>query len=57
MPVDTRNPPNAPAQARSHRLDFSEADRIDDNELNEILWLALKGGQAPPPPTRSVFSR
>ncbi len=58
MALDERNPPKAPAAARSARLDFSEADRIDDNELNEILWLALKGGgTAAPAPTRSVFSR
>ncbi len=58
MELDVRNPPNAPAVARSARLDLSEADRIDDNELNAILWLALKGaGAVPPTPTRSVFSR
>ncbi len=57
MPLDERNPPGAPTQARSDRLDFSEADRIDDQELNEILWLALKGGTSAPAPTRSVFSR
>ncbi len=58
MELNERNPPNAPAAARSGRLDFSEADRIDDNELNAILWLALRGGGAvPPTPTRSVFSR
>jgi hypothetical protein len=40
------------------RLDFSEADRIDDLELNDILWVALKGEHAAPPsPTRSVFAR
>jgi YVTN family beta-propeller protein len=41
---------------RSARLDFQEADRNDDDELNEILWLAIKG-TTPPPPVRSFFSR
>jgi DNA-binding beta-propeller fold protein YncE len=58
IPLDEKNPPNAPAAARSMRLDFSEADRIDDLELNDILWVALKGEHAAPPsPTRSVFAR
>jgi YVTN family beta-propeller protein len=53
-----RNPPRSPTAARSARLDFSEADRIDDNELNQILWIAIKGSGAPPPaPMRSIFSR
>jgi DNA-binding beta-propeller fold protein YncE len=53
-----RNPQRSPTAARSARLDFSEADRIDDNELNQILWIAIKGTEAPPPaPVRSVFSR
>jgi hypothetical protein len=35
---------------RSSRMDFSEYDRIDDFELNEILWRAVKGKDAPIPP-------
>jgi YVTN family beta-propeller protein len=35
---------------RSSRMDFSEVDRIDDFELNEILWRAVKGLDAPVPP-------
>jgi hypothetical protein len=31
-------------------MDFSEYDRIDDFELNEILWRALKGPDAAIPP-------
>ncbi len=37
---------NAPLAARSLKLDFEEADRIDDDELNDILWLAIKGTPA-----------
>ncbi len=35
---------------RSARMDFSEYDKIDDFELNEILWRAIKGAEAPLPP-------
>ena len=31
-------------------MDFSEYDKIDDFELNEILWRAIKGSDAPLPP-------
>lgn len=54
-PLDERNGPS-PTAARSERMNWSEADMIDDNELNEILWLAIKG-TTPPTPTRSFFSR
>jgi phospholipase C len=51
-----RNPAQTAGAARSARLNFEEADRIDDDELNEILWLAIKG-TPPPPPVRSFFGR
>ncbi|MDX2035250.1 MAG: alkaline phosphatase family protein [Isosphaeraceae bacterium] len=35
---------------RSAKMDFTEYDRIDDFELNEILWHAVKGKDAPMPP-------
>jgi YVTN family beta-propeller protein len=35
---------------RSRRMDFTEYDRIDDFELNEILWRAIKGADAALPP-------
>ncbi len=56
IPLDEKNPPNNPTAARTLRMDFTEADRIDDNELNEILWLAVKGTE-PPVPMRSLFGR
>jgi hypothetical protein len=37
-------------------MDFKDADRIDDDELNDILWAAIKGTGAPAP-VRSYFSR
>jgi len=54
--LDEMNPPSGPLAARSLVLDWSEADLIDDDELNEILWLAIKGTE-PPAPTRSYFGR
>jgi len=51
-----RNPANSATAARSRRLDFDEADQIDDDELNDILWAAIKGTPAPAP-MRSYFSR
>jgi hypothetical protein len=35
---------------RSNKMDFSEYDKIDDFELNEILWHAVMGKDAPQPP-------
>jgi YVTN family beta-propeller protein len=35
---------------RSSKMDFSDVDLIDDFELNEILWHAIKGADAPVPP-------
>jgi YVTN family beta-propeller protein len=56
IPLDTRNPAVSATAARSGRMDFSEADRIDDDELNDILWRAIRGTD-PPAPVRSYFAR
>ncbi|HEX6893897.1 MAG TPA: hypothetical protein VF146_01415, partial [Bryobacteraceae bacterium] len=56
IPLDTRNPANSATAARSSRLNFEEADLNDDDELNDILWLAIRGTD-PPPPVRSLFVR
>jgi YVTN family beta-propeller protein len=48
--VNVKNGPLAYGAERSSRMDFSEYDRIDDFELNEILWRAVKGKDAPLPP-------
>jgi hypothetical protein len=50
-----KNPARSTTAARSAKMDFDEADDIDDDELNEILWIAIKGTE-PPPPVRSYFS-
>lgn len=54
--LDERNPAGAPTAAASNRMDFTEADQIDDDELNEILWRAIRKTE-PPAPVRSYFAR
>ena len=51
-----KNPPKSLTAARSRKLDFSRSDLADDDELNDILWLAIKGTPAPAP-VHSSFSR
>jgi DNA-binding beta-propeller fold protein YncE len=50
------NPRNGPGAKESSRLDFSAPDLVDDQELNALIWHAVKKGD-PPAPTRSVFGR
>ncbi len=52
--LEERNPAASPSAARSRQLDFSDADRADDDELNDILWRAIRRSE-PPPPVRSFF--
>ena len=48
--LDAVNSPLAYGADRSNKMDFDEYDRIDDFELNEILWRAIKGEDAAIPP-------
>jgi YVTN family beta-propeller protein len=50
-----KNPARSATAARSAQMDFDDADEIDDDELNAILWTAIKGTE-PPVPVRSYFS-
>ena len=52
--LDERNPKQSATAERSAKMDFSEADRVDDDELNEILWRAIRRTE-PPVPVRSYF--
>ena len=54
--LEDRNPANSSTAARSARLDFSKEDLNDDDEMNDILWRAIRGTD-PPPPVRSMFAR
>jgi hypothetical protein len=58
VPLETRNAAGSPTAARSIKMDFHDADDIDDDELNGILWAAIKGPGVPmPEPVRSRFAR
>lgn len=48
--VNAKNDALAYGAERSLKMDFTEYDKIDDFELNEILWRAVKGKDAPLPP-------
>jgi YVTN family beta-propeller protein len=48
--LKARNGALAYGAERSRAMDFSEYDKIDDFELNDILWHAIKGKDAPMPP-------
>jgi YVTN family beta-propeller protein len=48
--LNVKNTKAAYGADRSARMDFSEYDRVDDFELNEILWHAVMGTDAPTPP-------
>lgn len=49
-----RNPTKGALAARAAKLDHSEADLNDDDEMNDQLYLAIQGRHAPPP-VRSLF--
>lgn len=48
--LEAKNTALAYGADRSSKMDFSEYDKVDDFELNEILWYAVKGKDAPMPP-------
>ncbi|NLP11479.1 beta-propeller fold lactonase family protein [bacterium] len=48
-----KNPAEGEGARRSALLDWSDYDLADFDELNEILWLALKGDVPMPAPIRS----
>ena len=50
MDLNVKNEATAYGADRSMLMDFTEYDRIDDFELNEILWRSVMGVDAPLPP-------
>jgi DNA-binding beta-propeller fold protein YncE len=48
--ITAKNATTAYRAGDSARLDFVEADRNDDGTMNDILWHAVKGVRATPPP-------
>ncbi len=53
--LNETNTPQAPMAKEAAAMDFSDADRIDDDLMNLILWKAMKGNTPMPAATRSVF--
>jgi hypothetical protein len=51
--LTARNPPTGVGAVASMKLDFSDYDRADPDELNLILWNALRPGEPMPAPVRS----
>ncbi|MGI8960194.1 MAG: alkaline phosphatase family protein [Bryobacteraceae bacterium] len=51
-----KNPEKGPAAKASLQMDFSEFDRADPEEMNRILWEALKPGVPVPAPVRSALT-
>jgi hypothetical protein len=49
QPLSELNVATGADASRSARLDLSDADRIDDDALNRILWRTIKGPRAPFP--------
>jgi hypothetical protein len=54
--LDERNPAEGAGARASARMNFDQADLNDDDELNDILWRAIRK-DPPPPPVRSYFAR
>jgi YVTN family beta-propeller protein len=48
--LDEKNTKKDYGAERSAKMDWSDYDRIDDFELNEILWRSIKGRDAAIPP-------
>jgi hypothetical protein len=56
--LDEMNRPNAPGAAASAAMNFVEADRTPELELNEILWWSVRGANSHmPPPVHAAFIR
>src|SRR5689334_5186730 len=54
--LDEKNPATAAAVAQAAHLKLDEADENDDDEMNDILWRAIRK-DAPPAPVRSIFGK
>ena len=50
------NPRHGPLARASRHMDFSQPDRVDDIELNEVVWRSVRGEKDPmPAPVRAAF--
>src|SRR5206468_1423928 len=58
IPLDERNDATAWGAEASRRMNLAEADRIPEQEFNEIIWRSVKGAASPMPPiVRSAWVR
>jgi hypothetical protein len=57
IPLDARNPAVSATAERSRKMNFEREDAVDEDELNGVLWTAIKGKTPQPAPVRSFFSR
>jgi YVTN family beta-propeller protein len=57
IPLDTRNPRESATAERSRKMNFEKEDEVDEDELNEVLWIAIKGKTPQPSPVRSYFAK
>jgi hypothetical protein len=58
VPLDEKNDERAWGAEASRHLDLTQADRVPDAVLNEILWRSIKGaGVAPPAVVRNGWIR
>jgi hypothetical protein len=54
--LDEKNLTESIWQKKSEKFDFTQEDRVDDNEFNQVIWKAVKGLDSPCPPTvRAAF--
>src|ERR1700756_4110743 len=54
--LNDKNPERSATAARAMKLDFSASDLADEHELNDIVWIAIKG-TTPPPSVHSLFAQ
>jgi DNA-binding beta-propeller fold protein YncE len=52
IPLDEKNPSNAPGAAESSQWDFSRPDRVPELALNRVIWQSVHGASSVPPATR-----
>jgi hypothetical protein len=55
--LTSKNPATGAGARASLKLDFSDYDRADPDELNRILWAAMRPGEPMPAPVRSARVR
>jgi len=52
--LDERTPARSVGTRESSHLDFSAEDRINDDQFNRVLWVAIKGKSVPYPGGRAA---